>query len=104
MQVLPIDLTAIVAIILGMLTILIPIAGLTARFALKPLVESMARLFDNRTVENTVEITERRVALLESQVESLEQTVKDLRDGREFDRQLQSPTPADRIGPGPDSP
>lgn len=104
MQVLPVDLTAIVAIVLGMLTILIPVAGLTARFALKPLVESMARLFDNRTVENTVEITERRVALLESQVESLEQTVRDLRDGREFDRQLQSPPTAERIGPGPQTP
>jgi hypothetical protein len=104
MQVLPIDLTAIIAIILGMLAILIPITGLTARFALKPLVESMARLFENRTVENTVEITERRVALLESQVESLEQVLRDLRDGREFDRQLQSPPPTERIGPGPHTP
>ena len=104
MQVLPIDLTAVVAVVLGMLTILIPIAGLTARFALKPLVESMARLFDNRTVENTVEITERRVALLESQVESLEQTVKQLRDARDFDRQLGAPASADRLGPGPPTP
>lgn len=100
MQVLPIDLTAIVAVVLGMLTVLIPVAGLTVRFALNPLVESLARLFDRRTVEDTVEITERRVALLESQVESLEQTVKELRDTRDFDRQLQASTPPDRIGPG----
>ena len=100
MQVLPIDLTAIIAIIMGMLTVLIPIAGLTARFALKPVVESMARLFDSRTVEDTVEITERRVALLESQVESLEQMVQDLRDGRDFDRQLEVPSAVDQLGPG----
>ncbi|UCC26523.1 MAG: hypothetical protein JSU98_05340 [Gemmatimonadales bacterium] len=86
--VLPIDLTAIVAIIMGMLTVLIPIAGLTARFALKPVVESLARLFDSRTVEDTVEITERRVALLEQQIESLEDTVKRLTEERDFDREL----------------
>jgi hypothetical protein len=99
MQVLPIDLTAIVAVVLGMLTVLIPVAGLTVRFALNPLVDSLARLLDKRTVEDTVEITERRVALLESQVESLEQTVIQLRDARDFDRQLQSPPPPDPIGP-----
>lgn len=86
--VLPIDLTAIVAIIMGMLTILIPIAGLTARFALKPVVESLARLFDSRTVEDTVEITERRVALLEQQIESLEDALKRLTEERDFDREL----------------
>lgn len=85
---------------MGLLTVLIPIAGLTARFALKPVVESMARLFDSRTVEDTVEITERRVALLESQIESLEQLVHDLKEGRDFDRQLERRPGADQIGPG----
>lgn len=101
MQVLPIDLTAVIAVVLGMLTVLIPIAGLTVRFAFKPVVESMARLFDSRTVEQTVEITERRVALLESQVESLEQELQDVRARQDFDRQLRAGAEADRIGPGP---
>jgi TolA-binding protein len=100
MQILPVDLTAIVAIVLGMLAVLIPIAGLTARFALKPLVESMARLFDNRTVEDTVEITQRRVSLLESQIESLEHTVSQMREAQAFDRQLRADPEKDRIGPG----
>ena len=90
MQVLPIDLTAIVAIIMGMLTILIPIAGLTARFALKPLVESLAQLFDARTVEDTLAITERRVALLEQQVESLEGVVRRYEEERRFDEERAS--------------
>ena len=68
--VLPVDLTAIVAIVMGMLTVLIPIAGLTARFALKPVVESLARL--------------------EQQSESLEDTVKRLQEERDFDRELQA--------------
>ena len=88
MQVLPIDLTAVVAVILGSLMFLIPIAGITARFALKPLVDSMARFFDTRTMEDAMAINERRVALLESQVESLEHTVDQLRAAQSFDREL----------------
>ena len=41
MPVLPIDLTAIVAVIMGISIVLVPVIGLTARFALKPLVQSM---------------------------------------------------------------
>lgn len=100
--VLPIDLTAIVAIIMGMLVVLIPIAGLTARFALKPVVESLARVLHSRTVEDTVQITDRRVALLEQQVESLEGTVARLREERDFDRELQSGAGSAQL-PGPGS-
>ena len=99
MQVLPIDLTAIVAIIMGMLVVLIPIAGLTARFALKPLVESTARLFESRGVEDAVQLNERRVALLEQQVEGLESTLRDLREKLDFDHQLKSGA-AERALPG----
>ncbi|HSG48509.1 MAG TPA: hypothetical protein VLA43_11890 [Longimicrobiales bacterium] len=88
--VLPIDLTAIVAVVMGMMVVLIPIAGLTARFALKPVVESLAKLFVSRTVEETVQITDRRVALLEQQVESLEGLVARLQEERAFDRELGS--------------
>lgn len=101
--VMPIDLTAIVAIVMGMLTVLIPIAGLTARFALKPVVESLARLFDSRTVEDTVQITERRVSLLEQQVESLEALVDRLKDEREFDRALSGSPSAGEL-PSPQGP
>lgn len=88
--VLPIDLTAIVAVIMGMLVVLIPIAGLTARFALKPVVESLARVLHSRSVEETVQITDRRVALLEQQVESLESLVGRLQEERAFDRELRA--------------
>lgn len=86
--VLPIDLTTVIATVMGLLVVLIPVAGLTARFALKPVVESLARLFDSRTVEETVQLTDRRVALLEQQVEVLETMVQRLQEERDFDRQL----------------
>lgn len=90
MEVLPIDLTEIVSIVLGLSVVLIPIAGLTARFALKPLVESLTQVNEVRGVEETVAITERRVALLEQQLEQMDQTVRRLRETHDFDRALES--------------
>lgn len=90
MEVLPIDLTEIVATVMALSVVLIPIAGLTARFALKPLVESLTRVNEVRGVEETVAITERRVALLEQQLEAMDSTVRRLEEVREFDRALES--------------
>lgn len=90
MQVLPIDLTAIVAIIMGMLVILIPVAGITARFALKPTVEALAKLFEKQGLEDTVGILEQRMSLLESQMESMEASLRRIADVVEFDHELRS--------------
>lgn len=90
MQVLPIDLTAIIATIMGISIVLIPVAGLTARFAFKPLVESLARMFEHRGMEETLAIAERRIALLEQQVEGLESTVRQIEETQSFDRQLRA--------------
>lgn len=98
MQVLPIDLTEIVAIVLGMSVVLIPVAGLTARFALKPLVESLGKVNEVRGVEETVAITERRVALLEQQLEAMDATVRHLEAGDSFDRALKRGAPAQEKG------
>ena len=81
MEILPIDITAIVAVVMGMLVILIPIAGLTARFALKPLVESFARLFEVQNVQETLQMSERRMALMEQQIEGLEGEIRRLGGG-----------------------
>lgn len=88
MQILPVDLTAIVAIVMGVSVVLIPVAGLTVRFALKPLVESLARIWEVKGMEETLAIAERRISLLEQQVEAMEGTVRNLEAGQAFDRQL----------------
>lgn len=90
MQILPIDLTAIVAVIMGLLVVLIPVAGLTARFAFKPLVESLARVWEHKGTEETLAIAERRIALLEQQLEVVEGSVRQLQEAQSFDRQLRS--------------
>jgi hypothetical protein len=95
MEILPVDLTAIVGIVMGVSVVLIPVAGLTARFALKPLVESLAKVNEVRGVEETVAITERRVALLEQQLEAMESSLRNIEEGRTFDRALGSGSDAD---------
>ena len=86
----PIDLTAVLAIFMGMMVVLIPITGLTARFALKPVVESFAKVFQSKAVEETMAITDRRVALLEQQIEVMDETIRRLTDAHDFDAQLKS--------------
>ena len=95
MQVLPVDLVALVSVILGISVVLIPIMGLTARFALKPVVEALARVFESRSVDETVRILERRVELQEQQIEALQSSLEKLTETQEFDRQLAAPRAGD---------
>jgi TolA-binding protein len=82
----------LVAITLGTMTILIPIAGLTARFALKPIVEAIARMKEIQAGSSSRELNvlEQRVALLEQQHQALENEVERLSELKDFDRQLTS--------------
>ena len=97
MQVAPVDLVALVSVIMGISVVLVPVIGLTARFALKPTVEALGRFFETRGSEEIVSILERRVALLEQQVEHLEGSQRRLEEVSEFDRSLTAgrETPAD---------
>ncbi len=88
MNVLPVDLTAIVAIIMGVSVVLIPVAGLTARFALKPLVDSFAKFWESKGMEESLAIAERRIALLEQQVEGMDHQLRRIEETQAFDRQL----------------
>jgi len=91
MELMPVDLTAIVAIIMGMLVVLIPIAGLTARFAIKPITESMAKLRQGNMDRQVLEMLERRLSLLEQEVHGLggmRDDVSRLLEEAEFQRQL----------------
>jgi hypothetical protein len=94
MQVEPIDLTAITAIVMGMLVVLIPIAGLTLRFAIKPITESVAKLRESGMEREKVDLLERRMALLEQELHGLEGMREDLArvlEETDFQRQLRAP-------------
>lgn len=84
-------LIGLTAVVLGSLTVLIPIAGLTARFALKPIVEAMAQYRSMKGRDEALMLMERRFALMEDQVQSLERTVGQLHEEADFRRRLGAP-------------
>jgi hypothetical protein len=78
----------ILAILFIGFTVLTPVAGLTIRMALKPVVDSIARLLELRMKSATTELLERRIDLLEQEVHSLRADRERLSDERDFYRQL----------------
>jgi hypothetical protein len=93
------DVAAILAISGTLLVVLIPVAGLTARFALKPLIESITDAMRVRQ-GGEVQGMERRVARLEKELTALRGEVSRVADGAAFDRKLAEPSTgeAPRIG------
>ena len=93
MEVAPVDLVGLVAVFMGCLTVLIPIAGFTARFALKPVTEAIARMRESGNAGETVRMLERRIALLEQEQQALLDLRKDvdrLNEAVEFRDRLES--------------
>jgi len=87
MEVMPLDMTALAGTIGGILIVLVPVAGVTARFAFKPIVEAIAAMREGRDDGREVAIMEQRIDLLEQQVRGLERLVEDT----DFRRQLEGP-------------
>jgi hypothetical protein len=80
------------AIVMGSLMFLIPIAGLTARFAIKPIMEALGRAREGAgTNARELSVLEQRVALLEQQYQNLEGSVERLQDVKDFERRLTGP-------------
>lgn len=107
MQVLPVDLVALVGTILGISIVLIPVIGVTARFALKPTAEALSRFFDHQGLTDTVRVLERRLDFQEHQIDALENQLRRLTEGSEFDRKLlevrrapEAQAPVDPTGQG----
>lgn len=97
MEVMPIDLVALIGTILGISIVLVPVIGLTARFALKPVVEALGRVFEGRSNDESMRLMERRLELQEQQIEALQAALKQISDTQEFDRQLSAPHRADPV-------
>ncbi len=84
----PIDWVALAGVIMGTLIILIPVAGLTARFALKPIVEAVVRLRQTPGAAEHLALLEQRMALLEQQQANTEADVGRLLEVQEFQENL----------------
>lgn len=84
------ELIPIVAIVMGMLTVLIPITGFTARFALKPIAEAVARMREAQGAGQHVALLEQRVALLEQQQANTEAELEKVLEVQQFQEKLLS--------------
>lgn len=65
---LPVDMTQLVAVVLGCMIPLIFVVGITMRFAAKPLVEALGKLRENGAPAKELEVLSRRVLELEQEV------------------------------------
>lgn len=69
MQVLPIDVGQVIAEVMGISVVLVPVLGLTARYAFKPLVDSLVALRAPPSADSSRVVgLERRIAQLERQL------------------------------------
>ncbi len=84
----PGELIPLAAIIMGTLIVLIPVAGLTARFALKPIVEAVARMRQTQGAAEHLAIMEQRMALMEQQQANMESDMGRLLEVQEFQEKL----------------
>lgn len=97
MQIAPIDLTSLVATIMGISVVLVPVIGITARFALKPTVEALSRFLHTKELDESVNILERRMSLMENQLESMEGSLRRIAEVTEFHHALdKGDTPPDQ--------
>lgn len=90
MDVLPIDLIGLVSVIMGVSVVLIPVAGLTARYVLKPVVTALGRYLEVKGTEESVQIVERRLLLLEQQIDDMQGSLRRLVEVSEFDARLRA--------------
>jgi len=81
----PQELAAIIALLFAGTIVLVPVLALSARFALKPVVDSIARL---RQSGNDATLQDRRIALLEAELQHLSSAVQQIAEVEDFRRQL----------------
>ncbi len=84
------DVIGLVAVIMVFSIVLVPVIGLTARFALKPTVEALSQFFSKKGDQETVVLLERRMALMEQQLEAMEVNLRSLDEAQRFDQRLRA--------------
>ena len=82
------DLGELIAVSGAFLVVLIPVAGLTARFALKPLIETVAKVMQARQGNEAIQLVERRMAALEQEMALMRSELQQVGEGKEFYRKL----------------
>jgi hypothetical protein len=96
MPVLPINIGEMLLMVIVGVIILVPVLGITARFALKPIVEAMTRLRETQTTNQALLMLERRMDLMEQEMQSvagIREDVAKLLEAQEFQLRLAAGEP-----------
>jgi uncharacterized protein YlxW (UPF0749 family) len=83
-------LIGMVAVFFGGVIVLTPVLALSVRFAFKPMLESWARI---KQSNGEAALQDRRIQVLEAEIQHLQSTVQQLAEAEDFRRQLAAPTP-----------
>ena len=85
------ELIPLVAIVMGISVVLIPVIGYTARYVLRPFEQTLTRYLEARAADDTVRVLERRMSLMEQQLETMESTLNRVAEAADFHRELRAP-------------
>ena len=86
-----VDWIPIVAIVMGTLTVLIPLSLITLRYAIKPIAEAVAQMRSAGASQEQIAVMQQRIALLEQQFGGLESDVHQIGEAQEFQAELLKP-------------
>ena len=86
----PLDLVPIVGIIMGTLTVLVPVSLIALRFAIKPIAEAIAITRSN-VAPAELSIMKDRIALLEQQLSGMDSEVIRIYEAVDFQDRLMKP-------------
>jgi hypothetical protein len=95
----PMDFARAILVICVGLAILVPVLGVTARIALKPIADAFARMREGQNSGDSMLLLERRMDLLEREMQSIaaiRDDVARLEEAQEFQLRLADGTSATR--------
>lgn len=84
-------LAAALAVLFGGMTIFVPVLAITLRFALRPVLETWARIRQSQTSDQHYTLLDRRMGVLETEIQQVQHAVQSLVDIQEFQRKLSEP-------------
>lgn len=89
----------LIAFLVVAFIVAIPVLALSIRFAARPLVDAMARLREvqgaNAASEETIRLHDRRMSLIESELQHITTTLDRLAEAERFHARLEAPPAAE---------
>ena len=86
------------AILFAGMVVLVPVLGLTLRFAIKPFFDTWAEIQRGQLRADQDSLQSRQINLLEAELQQVQNTLRTVVEAQEFQRQLASPLRVEESG------